>query len=258
MPPRLSKKRKVSTEDPHDLVALNLSHPNVVSGSIRRALNDEERSHDIWYHLPFDFGRCRDCRDKKRGKGGNDDIIVVSEGEGDAGPSSSNGKKEKLYKKRAPPKSKSPIIPCPCSLPSPIPSERIPPSKPNESLLEWYDGVKESRGMPWRKEMRLEPAEGENDGSVRRTKEEEEARGQRGYEVSQVDYPGKVVWILEGLNDLRRTDEQVWVSEIMLQQTVVATVIPYYKKWMEKFPTVRDLAKAVSLTASLFCQQKRR
>lgn len=30
----------------------------------------------------------------------------------------------------------------------------------------------------------------------------------------------------------------------MLQQTQVATVIPYYNRWMEKFPTIYDLAKA--------------
>merc|ERR1719323_2276683 len=36
----------------------------------------------------------------------------------------------------------------------------------------------------------------------------------------------------------------VWVSEIMLQQTQVATVIEYYKKWMKKGPTMEDLAKA--------------
>ena len=35
-----------------------------------------------------------------------------------------------------------------------------------------------------------------------------------------------------------------WVSEIMLQQTRVETVIPYWLKWMKKFPTVQDLAKA--------------
>ncbi|KIJ39008.1 hypothetical protein M422DRAFT_68891 [Sphaerobolus stellatus SS14] len=35
---------------------------------------------------------------------------------------------------------------------------------------------------------------------------------------------------------------EVWVSEIMLQQTQVATVIPYYNRWMEKFPTIHDLA----------------
>ena len=36
----------------------------------------------------------------------------------------------------------------------------------------------------------------------------------------------------------------VWVSEIMLQQTRVETVIPYYEKWMRLFPTVQALAQA--------------
>ena len=35
---------------------------------------------------------------------------------------------------------------------------------------------------------------------------------------------------------------RVWVSEIMLQQTQVATVIPYYERFMLRFPTVFDLA----------------
>ena len=36
----------------------------------------------------------------------------------------------------------------------------------------------------------------------------------------------------------------VWVSEIMLQQTQVSTVIPYYEKFMRRFPTVEALAGA--------------
>ena len=36
----------------------------------------------------------------------------------------------------------------------------------------------------------------------------------------------------------------VWVSEIMLQQTRVETVIPYFEKWMRLFPSVIDLAEA--------------
>ncbi len=36
----------------------------------------------------------------------------------------------------------------------------------------------------------------------------------------------------------------VWVSEIMLQQTTVAAVIPFYNKWMARFPTVQALADA--------------
>ena len=36
----------------------------------------------------------------------------------------------------------------------------------------------------------------------------------------------------------------VWVSEIMLQQTRVETVIPYFQRWLQRFPTVADLAAA--------------
>lgn len=36
----------------------------------------------------------------------------------------------------------------------------------------------------------------------------------------------------------------VWISEIMLQQTQVITVIPYFEKWMRLFPTIHDLAAA--------------
>ncbi len=36
----------------------------------------------------------------------------------------------------------------------------------------------------------------------------------------------------------------IWVAEIMLQQTQIATVIPYYERWLERFPTVQDLAAA--------------
>ena len=36
----------------------------------------------------------------------------------------------------------------------------------------------------------------------------------------------------------------IWVSEIMLQQTRVATVIPYYEQFLEALPTIADLAAA--------------
>lgn len=36
----------------------------------------------------------------------------------------------------------------------------------------------------------------------------------------------------------------IWVSEIMLQQTQIATVIPYFERWMARFPTVQALADA--------------
>ncbi|MEX1199108.1 MAG: A/G-specific adenine glycosylase [Pseudohongiellaceae bacterium] len=37
---------------------------------------------------------------------------------------------------------------------------------------------------------------------------------------------------------------RVWISEIMLQQTRVSTVIPYYQRFLSRFPTVTDLAAA--------------
>jgi len=40
------------------------------------------------------------------------------------------------------------------------------------------------------------------------------------------------------------TPYRVWVSEIMLQQTQVATVIPYFERFMARFPDVADLAAA--------------
>ncbi|CAH0527014.1 A/G-specific adenine glycosylase [Vibrio hippocampi] len=41
-----------------------------------------------------------------------------------------------------------------------------------------------------------------------------------------------------------KTAYKVWLSEIMLQQTQVATVIPYYHRFLEHFPTVESLANA--------------
>ena len=40
------------------------------------------------------------------------------------------------------------------------------------------------------------------------------------------------------------TPYKVWVSEIMLQQTQVTTVIPYFERFMQRFPTIETLAKA--------------
>ncbi|MEY8463240.1 A/G-specific adenine glycosylase [Streptococcus merionis] len=44
----------------------------------------------------------------------------------------------------------------------------------------------------------------------------------------------------------RRTTNpyHIWVSEIMLQQTQVVTVLPYFERFLDWFPTVADLAKA--------------
>ncbi len=41
-----------------------------------------------------------------------------------------------------------------------------------------------------------------------------------------------------------RDPYRIWVSEVMLQQTQVATVVPYFEKFVEKYPDVRTLAES--------------
>ncbi len=57
-----------------------------------------------------------------------------------------------------------------------------------------------------------------------------------------------MTWYAAHRRDLpwRQTSDayRVWVSEIMLQQTQVATVIPYYERFLARFPTVESLAAA--------------
>jgi len=81
--------------------------------------------------------------------------------------------------------------------------------KDNQQLHKFRDDLlqwfaKSKRQLPWRKDF-------DHDAT-------EQERSQRAYEV--------------------------WVSEIMLQQTRVDTVMDYFKKWMLKFPTIEHLAKA--------------
>lgn len=55
-------------------------------------------------------------------------------------------------------------------------------------------------------------------------------------------------WFEEQAADLpwrrSRNPYHIWLSEVMLQQTQVATVIPYYERFLARFPTVHDLAAA--------------
>lgn len=55
-------------------------------------------------------------------------------------------------------------------------------------------------------------------------------------------------WFLSQGRDLpwriEPTPYAVWVSEVMLQQTQVAVVIPYFDRWMQLFPTIEALANA--------------
>ena len=57
-----------------------------------------------------------------------------------------------------------------------------------------------------------------------------------------------ITWYLQNKRELpwRNTPDpySVWLSEIMLQQTRVAQGLPYYVRFIETFPTIRDLAKA--------------
>ena len=55
-------------------------------------------------------------------------------------------------------------------------------------------------------------------------------------------------WMEHARRDLpwrrNRTPYAVWISEVMLQQTQVATVVPYFERWLNRFPDVRALATA--------------
>src|ERR1700730_16791445 len=57
-----------------------------------------------------------------------------------------------------------------------------------------------------------------------------------------------LAWYAHGHRDLpwRSTSDpyRIWVSEIMLQQTRAQAVIPYYERFLERFPTVEALAAA--------------
>ncbi|MCP4366533.1 MAG: A/G-specific adenine glycosylase [Deltaproteobacteria bacterium] len=55
-------------------------------------------------------------------------------------------------------------------------------------------------------------------------------------------------WYGKNKRDLpwRKTGDpyKIWLSEVMLQQTQVKTVIPYYQRWLERLPFIQDLAAA--------------
>jgi A/G-specific adenine glycosylase len=63
-----------------------------------------------------------------------------------------------------------------------------------------------------------------------------------------MDFLSLRIWFQNHKRDLpwRRDTHpyRVWVSEVMLQQTQVQTVIPYFKHWMEKFPSLKHLSQA--------------
>ncbi|KAH7305507.1 DNA glycosylase [Stachybotrys elegans] len=87
----------------------------------------------------------------------------------------------------------------------------LPANQGRALLLGWFDSVSTTRRMPWRKPW-VDPLSIADPATLRQTLE------RRAYEV--------------------------WISEIMLQQTRVATVIDYWNKWMAKWPTIQLLAAA--------------
>ncbi|MED6199123.1 hypothetical protein PIB30_072990 [Stylosanthes scabra] len=95
------------------------------------------------------------------------------------------------------------------SAPSPSSFTKDEIHKLRLALLEWYDN--NHRNLPWRTF---------NNGSNGDDDEEEEDE------------------------EVQRRAYGVWVSEVMLQQTRVQTVIAYYDRWMKKWPTIHHLAQA--------------
>lgn len=65
---------------------------------------------------------------------------------------------------------------------------------------------------------------------------------------SQTIAAALISWFDKNQRDLpwRKTRDpySIWVSEVMLQQTQVATVIPYFQRFMDAFPSVKSLALA--------------
>ncbi|KAF6795334.1 g-specific adenine glycosylase [Colletotrichum sojae] len=80
-----------------------------------------------------------------------------------------------------------------------------------DALFAWFDSVSATRGMPWRKPW-IDPASVADPAELR--------------------------------SRLERRAYEVWISEIMLQQTRVAVVVGYWERWMARWPTIRDLAAA--------------
>lgn len=64
----------------------------------------------------------------------------------------------------------------------------------------------------------------------------------------KIDWQSLKKWFLREKRDLpwriNSTPYSIWVSEIMLQQTHVAVVIPYFERWLDRFPTIQKLAEA--------------
>lgn len=92
-----------------------------------------------------------------------------------------------------------------------------------QRLLAWFDATQHDRDMPWRQPW-IDP---DIPPPKRLPKMDEES-----------------VRSLSTQEILQRRAYEVWISEIMLQQTRVETVRSYWRAWMEKWPTIEALARA--------------
>jgi A/G-specific adenine glycosylase len=77
----------------------------------------------------------------------------------------------------------------------------------------------------------------------------EEPLGAKSWAPAAADFRRRLLaWYRRQMRDLpwRRTSDPyaIWISEIMLQQTTVGAVIPYYERWLKVFPDIRSLAAA--------------
>jgi len=85
--------------------------------------------------------------------------------------------------------------------------------------------------------LKMEKEVKQNDVHQQRKRKKEPEEEVVAAEVNNVDQE-------EEEKAVSATGYGVWVSEVMLQQTRVETVIPYWIKWMKSFPTVHELAAA--------------
>ncbi|KYR02153.1 hypothetical protein DLAC_00957 [Tieghemostelium lacteum] len=64
------------------------------------------------------------------------------------------------------------------------------------------------------------------------------------YNKNKRDLPWRDFKENETEDEINNRSYRVWISEIMSQQTKIATVLEYFNKWIKKWPTVNDLASA--------------
>lgn len=110
-------------------------------------------------------------------------------------------------------------------------------------LLSWYDA--NHRMLPWRVSPRQLDASLEPSGVSRAVQGKSKPAGN---DIGATEV-GRSTSGVPGAEEVEEGEEErrayaVWVSEVMLQQTRVATVVSYYTKWMAQWPTVQDLAAA--------------